>query len=76
MKRPKALVEWEDFNAAVDEALERARTLQTHFRFLSREDIKSLRDAPTPTGWRNYARQLANRLTQRAMPTRARRSRR
>ncbi len=73
--RHEKVVEWEEFNTAVNEALDRARTLQTHVRYLSREEIKSLRDAPTPTALRNVTIRLASRITTRTMP-RARRGRR
>lgn len=63
-------VEWEEFNAAVNEALSRAKTLQTHIRYLSREELKSLRDAPTPTAVRNITSRIASRVTTRTIPPR------
>jgi hypothetical protein len=73
--RHEKVVEWEEFNMAVDEALNRARTLQTHIRYLSREELKSLRDAPTPTELRSVASRLAVRVTTRTVPQ-SRRARR
>lgn len=60
--RPKAMVEWEEFNAAVNEALDRARTLQTHTRTLSKAEYEALRAAQTPTGLRNMSLRLATQL--------------
>jgi hypothetical protein len=73
--RHEKMVEWEEFDAAIDEAMDRARTLQTHVRYLSREELKSLRDAPTPTALRNVTFRLASRVTTRTVPP-ARRGRR
>lgn len=74
MKRNEALAEWEEFNAAVDLALRRAPTLQTHFRYLSRAEIHQLRTAPTPRTLEETINQLAGRITARTIPP-ARRSR-
>ena len=60
--------EWNEFNTAVDQALDRARTLQTHVRYLSREDVRALRAAPTPNALRTVTIRLAPRLTSRTMP--------
>lgn len=68
-------VEWEELNAAVDEALERARTLQSHVRTLTREEFRRLSDAPTPDEFRRVTSQVATRITNRTIPP-ARRSRR
>lgn len=70
------MVEWEELNAAVDQAMERARTLQTHFRTLSREEFIRMREAPTPDAFREVTFQIANRIIIRTMPAaRARRVR-
>jgi hypothetical protein len=74
--RHEKVVEWEEFNAAVDEAMDRARTLRTHVRYLSREELKSLRDAPTPDIVRNVTSRLASRITTRTVPPARRRGRR
>ena len=68
-------VEWEEFNTAVNEALGRAMTLQTHVRYISREELTSLRESPTPTSMRNLTLRLATRVTTRTVPP-ARRVRR
>lgn len=66
--RHEKVAEWEEFNAAVDEALARARTLRTHVRYLSPEELRSMRDAPTPTALDHVARGLASRVTTRTVP--------
>lgn len=66
--RHERVAEWEEFDTAVNEALNRARTLQTHIRHLSREELRSLRDAPTPTALRNTIVGLASRVTTRTVP--------
>jgi hypothetical protein len=73
--RHEKLAEWEEFNAAVNEALDRARTLQTHVRYLSREEITAMRNAPTPTALRNITFRIATQVTTRTRPP-ARRTRR
>jgi hypothetical protein len=73
--RNEALVEWGEFNAAVDQALARAMTLRTHVRYLSRDDIRSLRNAPTPASLRNVTFRIAQTVTTRTVPP-ARRVRR
>lgn len=70
------MVEWEELNAAVDQAMERARTLQTHLRTLSREEFNRMREAPTPDAFREVTFQIATRIIIRVMPAaRARRVR-
>jgi hypothetical protein len=73
--RNEKMVEWEEFNTAVNEALNRATTLQTHFRYMSREEVASLRNAPTPTAFRGLTVRFAARITTRTVPP-ARRGRR
>jgi len=74
--RNEKMVEWEEFNAAIDEAMDRAQTLRTHIRHLSREELKSLREAPTPTAVRSVTSRLASRVTTRTVPPARRRGRR
>ena len=73
--RNEKMVEWEEFNMAVNEALERAQTLQTHVRYLSREELRSLRETQTPSGLRHVSFRLAARVTTTTVPP-ARRVRR
>ena len=73
--RNEKMAEWEEFNLAVNNALARAQTLRTHMRYLSRDDIATLRNAPTPDAARIVAVRIAPRITMRTMP-RARRARR
>jgi hypothetical protein len=73
MKKNEVLVEWEEFNAAVDQALRRAPTLQNHFRYLSRAEVYQLRNAPSPRSLEETINQLAGRITARTIPP-ARRS--
>jgi hypothetical protein len=68
MKRTEAMVEWEEFNTAVDQALARAPMLRTHIRYLSRDEIKSFRSAPNPGAVRNLSIQFADRITTRTIP--------
>ncbi len=73
MKRNEAVVEWDEFNAAVDQALRRAPTLQTHFQYLSQAEVHQLRTAPSPRSLEETINQLAGRITARTI-TPARRS--
>ncbi len=75
MKRTEAMVEWDEFNTAVDQALARAPMLRTHIRYLSRDEIKSFRNAPNPGAVRNLSIQFAGKITTRTIPL-ARRVRR
>lgn len=67
MKRTEAMVEWDEFNAAVDQALERAPTLRTHIRYLSRAEIISFRQAQTPQMVRGISFRLASSITARTV---------
>ena len=69
------MVEWEEFNQAVDESLARARTLQTHIRYLSKEQLRELREAATPGTVRNISFRIARTVTTRTVPP-SRRARR
>lgn len=62
------MVEWEEFNAAVNQALARATTLQTHMRYLSRDDLRAMRDSPTPTSLRSVTFRVARTVTMRTVP--------
>ena len=73
--RNEKMVEWEEFNTAVNEALNRASTLQTHFRYMTREELTALRNAPTPTAFQGLSVRFAARITTRTVPP-ARRARR
>ena len=68
------VVEGEEFNAAVDEAMARAVTLQTHVRYLTREEMRELKDAG-PTLLQGLTIRLAERITTRTIPP-SRRARR
>jgi hypothetical protein len=74
MERNEPLVEWNEFNAAVNEALQRAPVLQNNFRYLSRAEIHQLRSAPSPYTRAEIVRQLSIRLIEISFP-RTRRSR-
>ena len=75
MRLNEPMREWEDFNNDVNTALARAQTLQTHIRYMSREELTALRSASTPTAFRNLSITFANRVTTRTMPS-TRRARR
>jgi len=73
--RHERLVEWNEMNTAVNEALQRATMLQTHIRFISREELASMRQAPNPNALRGLTFRIASRITTQAVPP-ARRGRR
>ena len=64
------VVDAQQWDRAVNEAMERARSLQTHCRHLSREDLRRLREAPTPGAFDRITMEIARRTAQ---PVRARR---
>lgn len=74
MKRNEPLEEWNEFNAAVNQALSRAPVLQNNFRYLSRAEIHQLRFAPSPDTRAETIRQMSVRLIEISFP-RTRRSR-
>ena len=52
----------QQWNRAVNEAMQRARTLRKHFRQLSREELTRLRESPTPTMFKGVAFRIAGRI--------------
>lgn len=64
------VVSAQQWDRAVNESMERARSLQTHCRHLSREDLRRLREAPTPGAFNRITLEIAKRSTR---PVRARR---
>lgn len=75
VSRHDKVAEWEEFNTAVSEALARARTLRTHILTLKPEEVRAMRDAPTPAARDSVTRQLAKRVTTRTVPPARRRAR-
>jgi hypothetical protein len=70
------MVEWKEFDRAVEEAMDRARMLRTHIRYMSRDELRSLRNAPTPEVMRNISFRIAQGVVRtRAVPSSARRAR-
>jgi hypothetical protein len=63
--RPE-MQEWKEWNEAVDEALDRAETLETHIRRLTRAEIRELRDSEGPDLDRATFR-LSHRLAEEAV---------
>lgn len=77
MKGYAKVQEWEEFNRSVNEAFERASMLQKHSRRLSRDDLRRLREAPTPNVYRNEVIRIGRRIIDPILQRRrARRSRR
>jgi hypothetical protein len=58
-----AMLEWEEFNNAVNEAMSRAHTLSTHVRYMSKSEFYTMRQMPTPTGFRNLTLTFSSRVT-------------
>lgn len=71
MRQNDPMREWNEFNKAVDEALERAPTLQTHVRFMTREEYQTIRTAGASPNFQP----VTFRITTRTVPS-TRRARR
>lgn len=72
--RNEIVVEFDEFNAAVERALNPGM-LRTNIRYMSREEFMALKNAPTPDFLRNVTIRFAQRVTTRTLPA-ARRTRR
>lgn len=56
------LQEWEEFNMAVDQAMDRARMLQSHIRQITREELNEMRRSPTPDALRRVTQRVTTRI--------------
>ncbi|MBC7898523.1 MAG: hypothetical protein H7070_00595 [Saprospiraceae bacterium] len=65
--RNEAVVEFYEFNAAVDGALNPGM-LRTNIRYMSREEFRALKNAPTPDFFRTATIRIAQRITTRTLP--------
>lgn len=60
--------EEEDLRRAIDREMDRARTLQSHVKQLSREETRELSRAATPPVVESFSRKLAERITTITVP--------
>ena len=58
----------EDLRRAIDQEMNRARTLQSHVRQLSREETRELSRAAAPPAVESFSRRLAERITTTTVP--------